>query len=185
MLWLRPNIKQYQAQEGFTLLELIIVIVILGTLAVYALPRFTGTATYAEYGFQNRLISVLRNMQIRAMQDSRPNFCHRINFVTSSSQVAFGAPSGNFANGNQAATCGTSVDFSTPAYLRSSANEIAGSDVTMSALDGSSDISFIQFDSFGIPQTEASNCLNGCQIDFIGATEASVCIQSQGYVSAC
>jgi MSHA pilin protein MshC len=185
MFWRRPNIKQHYAQEGFTLLELIIVIVILGTLTVYALPRFTGTAAYAEYAFQNRLISVLRNMQIRAMQDSRPNFCHRINLINTSSQVAFGAPSGNFANGNQASTCGTSIDFNTPAYLRSSASEIADSDITMSAVDGSSDISFIQFDSFGIPQTNASNCVNGCQIDFTGATEASVCIQAQGYISAC
>ncbi|MBF7073698.1 type II secretion system protein [Glaciecola sp. MH2013] len=174
-----------KSQGGFTLLELIIVIVILGTLAVYALPRFTGSAGYSEYAFQNRLISVLRNMQIRAMQDSRPNFCHRINLISTSADIAFGPAARSFASGNEAATCSSTIDFSAPSFLRTDSGEIADANVSMQVNDGSASVSYIQFDSFGVPQTSATNCASGCQIDFSGETTASVCVASEGYIRAC
>ncbi|MDT0627800.1 type II secretion system protein [Alteromonas sp. W364] len=185
MLW-QPLVPKHQkAQGGFTLLELIVVMIILGVLAVYAIPRFSGTTGYDEYAFQNRLVSVLRNMQIRAMQDSRPSFCHRVNFINTSTQTAFGPSSASFASGNEAATCTTTIDFNTDSFLRTTATEIQDANVSMSVLDGSVAIGFIQFDSFGAPQTTSSNCSNGCTVSFSGEATARVCIASEGFINAC
>ena len=185
MLWRVSSPKHSKAQGGFTLLELIVVMIILGILAIYAVPKFSGASGYSEYTYQNRLISVLRNMQVRAMQDSRPSFCHRINFINTSTQVAFGPASTNYTAGNEAATCATSIDYNSPEFLRTSATEILESGVVMTAVDGSTAITAIDFNSFGSPQTAALSCSAGCRVTFTGQAAAQVCIESEGFIHAC
>lgn len=185
MLWRLSVLKYSKAQAGFTLLELIIVVLLLGVLAVYAAPRFTGVGGYSEYTYQNRLISVLRNMQIRAMQDSRPDFCHQVNFINTPSQIAFGPASMNYMAGNAAASCATSIDFSAPEFLRTSPSEIIESSVAMTVQDGGSLITSIGFNSLGSPLSSAANCSAGCSVSFLGQSLVRVCIESQGYIHAC
>jgi MSHA pilin protein MshC len=174
-----------KAQGGFTLLELIVVMVIIGILAVFVVPKFSGASGYSEYTYQNRLVSVLRNMQIRAMQDSRPLFCHRISFVNTNTEIAFGPASSNYASGNESGTCASSIDYNSPAYLRTSATEIIEASVSMTAVDGSTIVGAIDFDSFGAPKTAISNCSAGCTVTFTGVTTAPVCIESEGFIHVC
>jgi MSHA pilin protein MshC len=122
---------------------------------------------------------------MRAMQDSRPGFCHRINFVNTSAQRAFGPSSASFASGNEAATCATTIDFTTDSFLRTTPTEIQEANVAMSVVDGSVAITYLQFDSFGAPQTTSSNCSNGCTVSFSGEAVARVCIASEGFINAC
>ncbi|MDR7122119.1 type II secretion system protein [Rheinheimera soli] len=55
---------------GFTLIELIIVIMLLGIISATALPKFMGKGGIEEATVQDQMISVLRRMQIQAMQQT-------------------------------------------------------------------------------------------------------------------
>lgn len=56
-------------QRGFSLVELIAVIVVLGILAVSVGPKLLGREGVDEQAYQARLINLLRLQQQRAMQD--------------------------------------------------------------------------------------------------------------------
>ncbi|MGX5913133.1 prepilin-type N-terminal cleavage/methylation domain-containing protein [Aliidiomarina sp. Khilg15.8] len=56
--------------RGFTLVELITIIIIVGILAVYATPRFFTADSTELTGAKAELVSMLREQQQRAMQDT-------------------------------------------------------------------------------------------------------------------
>ncbi len=58
----------YTRCKGFTLVELIVVLVIIGVLAVSLIPRFFSAAGTSEYLYQDQLLNLLRRAQIQAMQ---------------------------------------------------------------------------------------------------------------------
>jgi len=45
---------------GFTLVELVVVIILLGILSVYAVPRFIGVQDFRESGFYQEIVSATR-----------------------------------------------------------------------------------------------------------------------------
>lgn len=66
--------------KGFTTIELVTVIIIVGILAVNILPKFDGTGSYQAHTHRAQLISALRLTQQRAMQRTDPNshYCHQL-----------------------------------------------------------------------------------------------------------
>lgn len=62
--------RQY-AVEGFTLIELIMVMVILGVLAVYAAPRMFTAGDFTARGFRDETLSLLRFAQKTAIAQRR------------------------------------------------------------------------------------------------------------------
>lgn len=58
-------------QQGFTLVELVMVIVILGVIAVVALPKLTGTSVFAGSAFRSEVVSALRYAQKSAVSHRR------------------------------------------------------------------------------------------------------------------
>jgi len=80
--------------HGFTTIELVTVIIIVGILAVNVLPRFDGTASYEAHTHRAQLISALRLTQQRAMQQtsSGDSYCHQIVFDNDSVPVRYGVP---------------------------------------------------------------------------------------------
>ncbi|MEK7810720.1 MAG: prepilin-type N-terminal cleavage/methylation domain-containing protein, partial [Pseudomonadota bacterium] len=57
------GISKRLKQRGFTLVELITVMVIVGILAVVALPRFFDKNTFDSRGYADQVISTLRFAQ--------------------------------------------------------------------------------------------------------------------------
>ena len=64
--------------RGFTLVEMISVIILLSILAVSIIPRFTSRDGFAEYAVRDQLMSAFRLSQQRAMYDGSGN-CYRLN----------------------------------------------------------------------------------------------------------
>lgn len=54
-------------QKGFTLVELVVVIIVLGVLSAVALPKFFDSQSYDERGFRDELITALRFAHKRAV----------------------------------------------------------------------------------------------------------------------
>lgn len=176
----------FKAQQGFTLVELIIVIIVLGILALTILPRFTGSSGFAEYALQKQLLGALQNTQLKAMYDTRNNFCYKINLITGTSPTsAFGPSTASYLVGNESNSCGSVVDNSSPYFLRTEAGQISSDGIALTALDNTTPISYVQFDNMGRPFTSAGRCANGCTISFTGESIAKVCIANEGYVHAC
>ncbi|WP_395339868.1 Tfp pilus assembly protein FimT/FimU [Ningiella sp. W23] len=180
-------IKLHFTQRGFTLVELITVLVVLGIVSIVAIPRFSGTDTYAEFALQQRLKTALRTLQIKSMYDTRAGFCYKLNVSISSSstEAAFGPATNNYQSGNESNTCANTIDFTAPSYLRSASNELSAQNIDIEALDSGLAISFVEFNSLGQPISSRGQCTAGCELSFIGAATAKVCISSQGYVHDC
>lgn len=151
--------------QGFTLIELILVIIILGIIAVYASPRiFTGTST-AEAVIDVQVLSLLRLQQQRAMQDViQP--CYGVRIEGGEIRTR---------NCNQANRQEDS--FSLPAS------------VTLTAISGFENAaSGFNFNSLGCPvsinhEVVNEQCGSGTvQLTFVGQDTQSVCVQSQGYM---
>ncbi|MDY7547913.1 prepilin-type N-terminal cleavage/methylation domain-containing protein [Glaciimonas sp. CA11.2] len=60
--------------NGFTLIELVMVIVITGVIAVVAIPRFSGRQTFQARGFYDQTLSMLRYAQKIAIAQHTPTF---------------------------------------------------------------------------------------------------------------
>ncbi len=58
-------------QSGFTMIELIMVIVILGVLSVFAAPRLLNTGDFNARGFHDETLSLLRYAQKAAIAQRR------------------------------------------------------------------------------------------------------------------
>ncbi|MDN3700361.1 prepilin-type N-terminal cleavage/methylation domain-containing protein [Vibrio artabrorum] len=56
--------------RGFTLIELIIVIIILSIISIFAASRFVGTSSFSIFTAQEQAISVIRQIQVNRMQSN-------------------------------------------------------------------------------------------------------------------
>lgn len=64
-------------QTGFTLIELVAVIILMGILTIFIAPRFSTSSGFSEHALRERVISALRFAQQSALNDHSPNACYR------------------------------------------------------------------------------------------------------------
>ncbi|MCU7554689.1 prepilin-type N-terminal cleavage/methylation domain-containing protein [Alteromonas sp. ASW11-19] len=175
---------KFSQQVGFTLIELVVTLLVIAVIAVTAAARFQDNTGYTEYTLQQRLISSLRHMQYRAMQDDRAGFCYQLVFQNGSSP-AFGPSTSNYSAGQESSSCSLSIALRAPDYLQANSAEISGESVTMATREGRGQITFMGFTNLGRPLTNNFNCLSGCEVTFTGADTASVCVEREGFIYAC
>lgn len=177
-----------KSQQGFTLVELVTVIILIGILAVNVLPKFDGTASYEAHSHRAQLISALRLTQLRAMQqtDSTDNYCHQLIFDDHEDYSRYGIPdrincaTTVFPNGWLPDETGFSIDVSAD-----------GTHQVSFGIDGKTNPSAVTFDSMGRPIANDStslpnNCVGGCTINVQQGTHAplQIKIESEGYIHA-
>lgn len=143
--------------NGFTMIELIVVIIMLSIMAVSVLPKFFNSTGFQEYTYQSEIITTLRAVQIRAMQQTNSSECHLV-LVTES---ALGIPSGcNVSSG-------TWESETTSVVIQ------GGHEVTFDVSSGNYSFTF---DGMGRP-----SC-SGCVITILGDNTLNVTIESEGYI---
>jgi len=67
----RPRRNRLRGQRGFTLIELIMVIVLMGVLAVVAAPRIFNSSDFYARGFHDETLGLLRYSQKTAIAQRR------------------------------------------------------------------------------------------------------------------
>lgn len=127
---LRTMRKHEERQRGFTLVELITVMVIIGILAVAALPRFFERSAFESRAFYDQVLSTLRYAQKAAIAQRR--------FVC----VAFGAGDISLSHGTTAGC--------TAGGLAGPAGQAPYSITAPSGVILSGGVSF-SFDALGVP----------------------------------
>lgn len=150
--------------KGFTLVELIIVIIILGIVSTFAASRFAGTSSYSTFTAQEQTISVIRQIQVNRMQSnvSAVNDSFRL-AINSDCLGSITACSLNLSNSAQKSQADTRSDY------------VREADISFSPAN-----TVIDFDLLGNPSVSA-----GVNITINSTTSshsAQVCINSQGYV---
>jgi MSHA pilin protein MshC len=104
-------------QKGFTMVELVMVIVILGVLAVVALPKLTGTSLFAASAFRSEVVSALRYAQKSAVSHRR--------LVCATLSVS--AVTLAIAADNPATSCGTTLASPDSSAYQSKDSSVAAS----------------------------------------------------------
>lgn len=71
--------------RGFTLIELVLVIILIGVLAVTAAPRFFTDSGYDQVAARDQLIQLLRQAQLQTMNNSAE--CQVVHFGNNQSWI--------------------------------------------------------------------------------------------------
>ncbi|MEZ9138208.1 MULTISPECIES: prepilin-type N-terminal cleavage/methylation domain-containing protein [Vibrio] len=151
--------------KGFTLVELIVVILLLAIISATAISRFGGRQVYELYALQEQTSSVIRQIQLNRMQS---NMDMSVSGAESLRLVA-----ANSCIGSQSACDNTSETRS---------DVIVNDDYSFASVPISSYSSPIEFNLLGNPENTASS---GVQITISSnnsSDRAWVCINSQGFV---
>jgi MSHA pilin protein MshC len=154
-----------QNQTGFTLVELVVVILIGGILAVTVLPKFFSVDGENLQGQRDQLLVLTHQLQLQSMQDTA-------NLTSSCPALAMTATAAGL-------TCLPAASF-----VADSANPQHIIVPSNASIDSSAGIPLqLRFDSWGRPQ---GACANGCNIVLSqNNIDQRICVERSGYIRLC
>ncbi|EKO3438813.1 GspH/FimT family pseudopilin [Vibrio fluvialis] len=154
-----------QKLRGFTLVELIVVVLLVAILSAYAASRFLGVSSFSAFAAQDQAISIIRQIQVSRMQSNLSDVALQTNsyYVLAVQPGCLGS----------VAACALNQDDSRSDVLRGNQLSFSSSVVLTNQR--------IQFDLLGNPKNEAAS---GVTITISApGSSAAVCINTQGYVA--
>lgn len=152
---------------GFSLIELVIVLVLLSILSITAIPRLLDSQSELLITNRDQLVSVLRLMQQQAMQDTAGS-CQTLLLQTQ--QVS---PDTNA--GCAAASSGSALLWQAPSGLSVSATVLSDNSSVSLPLS-------LEFSKLGAPLAYS----NGIKLQLNGTDNTEIiCIQAEGYIHPC
>ncbi len=161
----------YHFNKGYTLIEIVTVILMLAVLSLYAAPRLSGTDEFHIQSARDSGLSIARQIQMRSMQyDIKDKEACNVLQMQSNS---FGGKNTTYCN---------------PNAERSDLLDLSQSSVFIS------NPQTVYFDLLGRPFEANGNRLcvnsdgtpNDCKFTFMkGSAFASICLNSEGYFYAC
>ncbi|BCL68515.1 MSHA pilin protein MshC [Vibrio nigripulchritudo] len=165
-----PLKKHKFTQVGFTLTELVVVILVLGIISTYVASKYSGPSGFSAYAAQEQAISVIRQIQLGRMQSNLSSLDYSGNQSKYRLEI-----SGN--------CLGTGEGCSSE--IRS--NYVLVEDQTFSFTPASL---IVEFDLLGLP-----TCVSSCTTPTAGGNitigmsngveSTQVCINSEGFVYGC
>ncbi len=150
--------------KGFTLVELITVMVLVSILAAYAVPRFASRSDFSAQAAQEQAISIIRQIQLGRMQSNVDTAAAEYQLLIAAN--CLGSVAGCNSTGN----------------ARLNRNDY---------LDITDNVSFsplmtVNFNLLGEPTVLDEATVRAVTITITNATESvNVCINSEGYVYGC
>ncbi|GHE99173.1 prepilin-type N-terminal cleavage/methylation domain-containing protein [Thalassotalea profundi] len=169
--------------KGFTIIELIVVIIILGILAITVAPKFFSSNGFEQFTYRNEVVTTLRALQLRSMQQTSSDTCHHISVTNS--QIGLHKTDTGLAN-----NCDLSIyeDASKDEYDKHTSVSIDSKhEVTFST--SASLASVFAFDQMGRVIDSNGNrvdCVNPnvCQVIITGEDTLIIQIENEGYIHA-
>ena len=155
--------------RGFTIIELIIIIVIIGILTVTAAPQLFGKSKFAHRGVQSQIIAQLRLAQLKALNDR--SGCYALHINSNSIGIY------------QTTATADGCESTYTLYDSSAISDDVV--VTIGGNSSSSNTLKVLLDGKGRPS--GGNCSRGsqCVMNIVVDELAQVCFESEGYVHDC
>ncbi|MEW6989177.1 type II secretion system protein [Colwelliaceae bacterium 6441] len=171
----RKGVRKYA--QGFTLIELIVTIIILGIMAATIAPRFFTSNGFEEYAYRTEVVATLRAVQLRAMQQTDSTQCHKVK--TSADGKIFGL----LATDNSSDNCDEGQWFDEVNGKYDLSKEDGSTSVQV---DSEHSVSFggndFSFDQMGRP--DLISCGSPCIVTINGAENLTIKIEAEGYIHA-
>lgn len=151
--------------SGFTLVELVAVIVTLGIISVFVVPRFIGDSAFKEYTSRDQIVAVARIAQQRAMHDHSAGACYRLH-------IEDGVVSA------QRLSAGTYINIG-PANIKDGVE-------LDHPIDNPTLVRNVYFDGLGNALSNVADCagtISSTSIPLLSST-LGVCVNASGYIQA-